>query len=261
LIDGQWEHTNGHNINGKIVCSHQWVEGLLDYYHFTGDKEAYECALGIGKNVQRLLETPIFQKSGQSSARETGWALRTLTALYKETNDEMWLEKCDWIVKHFEQWRDEYGLWLSPYTDNVSIRVVFMISVAVGSLMRYYRVKKNENIKKMILEAVDDLCENARLENGLFYYKELPSLKRLGNNPLILEALTIAYELTGNKKYLEAGLPTFKYLMMNKAPNVGGTKTVNGDAVIVSGKGTKSFAQIMVPFTTYYTALSKEGMV
>mgnify|MGYP000736048214 FL=1 len=33
------------------------------------------------------------------------------------------------------------------------------------------------------------------MDNGLFYYKELPSLARNGNNTLLLEALAIAYEL------------------------------------------------------------------
>lgn len=260
LLNGQWEHTNGHCKNGVIVCSHQWVEGLLDYYHLTGDVEAYHTAIGIGENVKRLLETPVFQKSGQVSARETGWALRTLVALYIETNDRQWLEKCDWIVGHFKEWKEEYGLWLSSYMDNVAIRVVFMISVAVCSLMRYYRINKDTVIKDMILTAVDDLVENARLDNGLFYYKELPSLQRHGNNPIILEALAAAFELTGDKKYLEAGIPTFKYVMTFKGPGVSGGKTVVNDAVLNGTTGTKNFAQMFIPFTTFYSACVKEGI-
>lgn len=65
--------------------------------------------------------------------------------------------------------------------------------------MRYYRAIPRDDIRTMILNAVDDMIENCLLENGLFYYKELPSLNRQGNNPLILEALAIAYELSGNK--------------------------------------------------------------
>ena len=260
LLNGQWEHTNGHCKNGVIVCSHQWVEGLLDYYHLTGDVEAYHTAIGIGENVKRLLETPVFQQSGQVNARETGWALRTLVALYSETNEAHWLEKCDWIVGHFKEWKEEYGLWLSPYMDNVAIRVVFMISVAACSLMRYYRINKDPAIKDMILAAVDDLVENARLDNGLFYYKELPSLKRLGNNPIILEALAAAFELTGDRKYLEAGIPTFKYVMTFKGSGLSGGKTVVNDTVLNGTTGTKNFAQMFIPFTTFYSACVKEGI-
>lgn len=261
LMGGQYEHTWGHVLGKHIVCSHEWVEGLLDYYHFTGDIEAYNTAIGIGENILRLLETPMFQNVGEANARETGWALRSLTALYLETNDERWLEKCDWIVGHFEEWENKYGLWLAPYTDNTAIRVVFMISVAVGSLMRYYRVHPQEKIKGMILRAVKDLCDNARLENGLFYYKELPSLKRLGNNPLILEALTIAYELSGNIDYIKAGLPTLKYVMSYKAAGPGFNKRAEEDSLIQGTMGTKSFAQLMIPVTVFYVTANRLGLL
>lgn len=39
-IGGQWEHTAGHCKNGVMVCSHEWVEGLLDYYHLQVIREA-----------------------------------------------------------------------------------------------------------------------------------------------------------------------------------------------------------------------------
>ncbi len=48
-----------------------------------------------------------------------------------------------------------------------------MISVAAGSVMRYYRVFPREDIKQMLIRAIDDIVENCTLDNGLFYYKEL----------------------------------------------------------------------------------------
>ncbi len=258
---GQWEHTNNHVLNSTIVCSHQWVEGLIDYYHFTGDEEAYKTAIGIGENILRLLETPMFRQKGEINARETGWAMRSLVALYQETHDERWLSKCDWIVGHFEDWEKEYGHWLSPYTDNTAIRVVFMISIAVGSLMRYYRIRPKESIKSMILRAVDDLIENCYMDNELFYYKELPSLKRLGNNTIILEALTICYELTGDEKYLSYGLMTFESAIENQNATLGGSKKIVGDSVIGSGPGTKNFAQSFLPLVSYYKAAADTGIL
>ena len=256
LFEGQWEHTHHHVLDTAIVCSHQWVEGLLDYYHFTGDKEAYHTAIGIGHNILRLLETPMFQQKGEINARETGWAMRSLVALYVETHDESWLNRCDWIVGHFEQWEEQYGHWLSPYTDNTEIRVVFMISIAVGSLMRYYRIRPQQKIKDMILRAVDDVIENCYMDHGLFYYKELPSLKRLGNNTIILEALTIAYELTGNKEYLSYGKLTFEMAVRNYDAVLGGNKRIVEDSVIGSGPGTKNFAQSFFPLVTFYKAMN-----
>ena len=262
-LHGQWEHTNGHCKNGRIACSHQWVEGLLDYYHFTGDADALAAAIEIGNNDLRQLETPAFQRPGELNARETGWALRAFVALYQETGDPKWLDKCDWIVSHFEAWAEQYGLWLAPYTDNTRIRVVFMIAIAVASLMRYHRVRPQEKIRGMILRAVDDLLENARLDNGLFYYKELPSLRRFGNNTIVLEALTIAYELTGDASYLRAGVPTFRFAYGRQTGMGfgGGQKRVVGDAVLTGGQGPKGFAQLMIPVATYYAACLKERVL
>ncbi len=260
-IGGQWEHTAGHCKNGTMVCSHEWVEGLLDYYHFTGNKRAYDSAISIGHNVLRLLDTPLFHQKGGINARETGWAMRTLVALYVETNDKFWLEKCDWIVGHFKEWEEEYGHWLSPYTDNTAIRVPFMISIAVGSLMRYYRICKQDVIKDMIIRAVDDLIEHTLLPSGVFLYKQLPTLSRLGNNPLILEALAITYELTGDKKYLEAGLPTFQKVAYHMFSGSIGPKKIIEDSVISSGNGTKNFAQAFIPTATYYTAVVDAGLL
>lgn len=241
-----------------MVCSHEWVEGLLDCYHLTGDVRFYETALGIGENVLRLLDTPAYQQNGGLNARETGWALRTLTALYRETFDSKWTEKSDWIVGQFKEWAERFGGWLAPYTDNTVIRVPFMISVAVGSLMRYYREFPREDIKNMILSAVDDMLENCVMDNGYFYYKELPSLSRVGNNPLVLEALAIAYELTGERRYLEAGKKTFDANIAGSAGMVGSEKRAIEDAVLVGNSPTKRFAQMMVPMAVYYSAIAKE---
>lgn len=260
-IGGQWEHTMGHCGAGLMVCSHEWVEGLIDCYHFTGNERALRTALGIGENVLRLLETPMYQTSGESNARETGWALRTLTALYLETWDAKWIGKCEWIIGHFKEWIEEYGEWIAPYTDNTAIRVGFMISVAVGSLMRYYRAFPSEELRKMILSAIDDLVENCLMENGLFYYKELPSLNRNGNNTLLLEAMTIGYELTGEKRYLEYGRRTFDHNIQSPAASPVGNKKIVEDAVLVGNSGTKGFGQCFIPLSVYYKAMTKEGLL
>jgi hypothetical protein len=255
-VGGQWEHTAGHCKNGVMVCSHEWVEGLLDYYHFSGDERGLDTAIGIGNNVLGLLETPMYQVPGEANARETGWALRTLVALYVETNDEKWLGKCKWILDSFYQWEEQYGGWLAPYTDNTVIRVGFMISVAVGSVMRYYRIAPDERIRKMLLGAIDDVVDNCRLPNGLFYYKELPSLARNGNNTLLLELLSIGFELTGDIRYLSYGLRTFKVAIESASSGANGKKEIVGDAVIKAGGSPKNFAQCFIPLMTFYKAVS-----
>ena len=261
LMGGQWEHCARHIKDSTIVPSHSWVEGLLDYYHFTGNRRALDTAVGIGENILRLLDTDTYKKEGESNARETGWALRSLTALFIETGDMRWLTKAEWIVGHFEAWAKEYGGWLATYTDNTSIRVGFMISVAVGSIMRYHRVFPSERTKKLMVDAIEDLYENGRLPNGMFYYKELPSLNRVGNNTLLLEAMAIGFELTGDKKYLEAGMKTFTRQIFSNGSNSVNGKRIIEDAVIFSGNGTKNFAQSFIPLCTFYKAAREQGLL
>ncbi|MBE5828026.1 MAG: hypothetical protein E7305_01035 [Butyrivibrio sp.] len=263
-IGGQWEHTRRHTggseagagSQGEMVCSHEWVEGLIDLYHFTGDKRALDTAIGIGENVLRLLETPMYQVAGESSARETGWALRTLTALFVETHDTKWLSKCEWIVSQFEAWNERYGGWLAPYTDNTTIRVGFMISVAVGSLMRYYRVFPSEKLREMMIRAIDDLTENFMTPQGIFVYKELPSLSRNGTNTLLLEAMAIGYELTGDEKYLDHGKKTFRR-SYGESHSLSGSKRIVEDSVLVGQGATKNFAQSFLPITSFYVKLAR----
>ena len=260
LLGGQWEHCRGHVLDSCMVCSHEWVEGLLDYYHFTGDERALETALGIGENVLRLLDTPAYQVSGESNARETGWALRSLTALYVETGDEKWMGRAEWIAAQFREWTETYGAWVAPYTDNTLIHVGFMIAVAMGSLARYWRVRPSEEVRAMLLSAADDLIESCMTPTGLFIYKELPSLNRLGSNTLVLEALTIAWELSGDLKYLRAGLPTFRRDIAGHG-SVVGEKTVQEGTVILQGDPPKHFAQSFIPLAVFYRAAAEAGLL
>lgn len=251
-------HSADH-ISGEVEISHEWVEGLFDYYHMTGERFAYNTAIEIGYNIKRNLALEKYHKDGEINARETGWALRALVALYMETNDDVWLEEADFIVGHFESWERKYGRWLAPYTDHMQIRVPFMISIAVGSLMRYYNIKADEKIKGMILRAVDDMIENSLLDTGLFYYKEMPSLNRLGNNTTVLEALSAAFNFTGDKKYITAGIQTFKSYVAEATGNYSLSKSVFEDAVVLSGVSAKSIAQSYYPVAAFYTAAVRAG--
>lgn len=185
---------------------------------------------------------------------------RSLTALYKETNDPKWLVPCDEIIQHFYAWKEEFGAWLAPYTDHTTIRVPFMISIAIISLMSYYSINKDEKIRAMMLDAVDDIVENSYPGTGFFYYKELGSLNRNAGNTTLLHALVIAYELTGDPHYPDYGADTFRAAVSGGSLALSFSKTVDEDAVVISGNSSKGVGQSFLPLMTYYTAAVKAGI-
>jgi hypothetical protein len=259
--EGMIVHSAGH-ASGGITVSHEWVEGILDYYHHTGDEFALRTALGVGRNVLRHLERMMEQGVAAFSARETGWAIRTLVALYEETHDEVWLRPAEVIVGHFEEWMEEHGAWLSPYTDHTLVRVPFMITVAVNGLMCYYRVRPEERVKQMVIRAIDDMLEHCMMPDGRFIYKELPSLRRRGAGTQSLQGLAQAYMLTGDDRYLRAGMDSFELSMTPEAGTWAGGKYAVHDAVIdPRGPGPKSFAACLLPIGSFYRCAVDAGLL
>jgi hypothetical protein len=214
LRGGHIAHSPMH-VTGGVGPSHQWVEGLFDAWHMFGDEAAREAALGIGENILRQMAQPRYRDAAHSSTRDMGWALRAMLALSRETGDARYSEAARPIVDLFKRWHAGYPGLLSPYTDHTQVRVVFMNSLTLVSLARYHRRFPDEQLKRMILEETDDLIRNTRNANGLFFYKELPSLEFQGATLLILDLLGEAYRLSSEAKYLEAGLPELEYFLAN----------------------------------------------
>ena len=78
---------------------------------------------------------------------------------------------------------------------------------------------------------------------------------------LLLEALAIAYELSGDAEYLRPGITTFQKAITEPAPGTGGGKKNVEDTVIVGNGSSKNFAQSMIPLATYYRAASECGIL
>jgi len=215
LVRGGHIAHSARHVTGGVGPSHQWVEGLFDAWHLFGDEEARAAALGIGENILRHMARPEHRDPARSSTRDMGWALRALLALYRETNEQRYLEACRPIVDLFKRWHADYPGLLAPYTDHSLVRVVFMNGITLVSLARFCRYSPDEALKKLILAETDDLMRSARNRNGLFYYKELPSLQRQGATPLVLQLLGEAFRLSGDARYLEAGLPELEHFLGN----------------------------------------------
>ena len=227
-------HSADH-VTAGVTVSHQWVEGFFDYYHLTGKREAYDAAIAIGENYLRHIEAEQYRQVGKYQARDLGWMLKALVVLYRETGQTRFLEQATGIVQRFKEWQRSMGGFLAPYTDHAQIRVPFMIAIAVNALKVYHQVTGDDSVKELILNEVDALLEHALLDNGLFYYKEFPSVQHPIFNGLVLEALAYAYRLSGDRDYILKGMRTLESILINMnfqlVVSPGGKKTVVNGAI------------------------------
>ena len=214
LMGGLMMHSADH-VTAGVTVSHQWVEGFFDYYHLTGKREAYDAAIAIGENYLRHLAVERYEQAGKYQARDLGWMLKALVVLYRETGQERFLDHSRELVERFKEWQRSLGGFLAPYTDHVQIRVPFMIAIAVNALKVYHQVTGGGSVKDLIVKEVDALLEHALLDNGLFYYKEFPSVQHPIFNGLALEALAYTYRLTGNRDYILKGMRTLESILIN----------------------------------------------
>lgn len=257
-MGGQPIHTAGH-VTGGVTPSHEWTEGLLDFYHFTGKREGLEKAVSIADNMLRHLDSPRFKEAGGFAARETGWAMRGLVGVYQETREQKYMVACDAIAAQFDDWKRTFGAFLAPYTSHTQVRVPFMISIAVNALYRYYTLTGDPRTKDVIVEEMDDMLQNCVMPDGRFYYKELPSLNRRAGGPREMEALCHAYELSGETRFLDQAARMMGSTIARGSGGGGGGKSINRDAIIFGGPGPKSFASFYVPFMVAYKTLSDAG--
>jgi len=229
--------------------AHEWTEGLLDYYFLTGRREGLEGAISVGENIMRHMAQPRMRIPGQASVREGGWALRAMIGLYLGTADEKWRSEAKRLVDMYLDWYDQYGALLAPYTSHSMPRVVFMISLTVISFARYLLIEDDERDKKLIVETVDDMIEHCLGPDGLTYYKELPSLRHSSPDQHICEALTYAYRITGDDKYLKLATRNFAALAERNISASRTAKFVDSSGAVVSGVGGGRI------FSTFYAAL------
>jgi hypothetical protein len=254
---------SAHHVTGNVTPSHEWVEGFLDYFHLTGRKEGLDAAHMVADNLLRHLERPHMQDPGATQAREGGWALRAMVAMYQETGEARFKDTADRLAGLFLDWQEEYGGLLAPYTSHSMPRVPFMISIALNSLARYLLIEEDQLIKMLIIQTADDMLEHCLGPDGVLYYKELPSLRRPAPTVHAVEALTHAYRLSGERRFLEAARRQFvAYFSRPASYRAVGAKRADEDGAVIQGSGGgREFAASYTSLITFISAAVRAGLL
>ena len=262
LIDGGLRIHTRYHATGKCTPSHEWTEGFLDYYFLTGRRESLEAAISVGENILRHMELPTMRQPGEASAREGGWALRAYVGLWLGTGEQRWRDEAQRLVEMFLAWQDEFGALLASYTSHTMPRVPFMISLTVNSFARYLLIEDNERVKQLIVAVMDDLIEHCLGPDGVFYYKELPSLQKTAPTPHALEALTYAWRISGDERYLRVATNTFAALMADLEGKESGPKFSDPSGAVIDGVGGgRIFADKYTSLILYAGAAAPLGLL
>lgn len=237
LVEGGLRIHTAYHATGGVTPSHEWVEGLLDYYFLTGRSEGLEAARSVAANIMRHMAQPRMMTPGQASVREGGWALRAMVGMYLGTGDEIYRAEAKRLVDLYVGWLAEYGGLLAPYTSHSMPRVVFMISLTVDSFARYLLIADDQRVKDLIVRTADDLVEHSLGPDGVPYYKELPSLRRSAPTPHFLAAMTHAYRLTGNDSYMKLAARCFAAMDHSGGGAESGPKFLDESGAVIAGSG------------------------
>jgi hypothetical protein len=254
-------HSADHVTEGTTP-SHQWVDGFLDYYHLTGRGEGLDAAYSVAENIMGHMSKPWMRSAGSTSTRESGWALRAMVAMWLATGDARFKAEAKRIAGLLVRWHRKYGSLLAPYTDHSMPRVVFMNAIAANSLARYLLVEEDKKIKKIIIETADDLIKHCLGPDGVFYYKELPSLRRTHLSPHAIELLTHAHRLTGDERYLRVATRQFAATVEQVPRTPSWQKRLDESGAVIQGwGGGRAFAYTYTSMVIFAAAASPAGLL
>jgi hypothetical protein len=189
----------------SLDTGHMWVEGLLLLGALTDCDRYIAAARGIGDCLLRLEQ--IGWARPEPGPRNSGWPLVALAALSRATGDERYLHGARRIAnsaiaaqKPDGRWTMRLGFW-DGYC-------AWQNSVLLTGLARLLAVDPEP---KAILEAsfragAEALLDLGRYEDGGFVYLDRYDYRWVSRTGLIREALAAAYDVTGEERYLHAGI-------------------------------------------------------
>ena len=112
---------------------------------------------------------------------------------------------------------------------------------------------------------INEMMEECYVERaGTFYGKQSPAVRYLNLNGMVLQSLAIAYELTGDRKYIDAGMGMFQWISVENLPPVYDFSKIKRDAFTVIYNcpvGPKRCAQSLIPFLHFYKYVMELGIL
>jgi hypothetical protein len=246
------------HASGKGDTAWMWVDGLLDYYHETGDPFALKAAIGCGRNTERKLDA---RNWSGFSPRQISNPLRVFTTLYFETYDDRWKLLAEKVVDTICRNVARKGTLPVLSVDLAPVaRKSFMVGgVACFALYRHYLMFQADRTKQILMNIAEDVINTDLHHTGAFMYVD--SVKGAYSNVMPCIALIAMYKLTGDKAWLRKGLTGYFTLVRNKAYAHVTSERVVFDNGHVHAAGAYSFAHDYYGFASFYKEAYEAGLV
>jgi len=194
---------------------HVWADGMMDAWYLAGEPRAVESALGLGEHIAWAM-APGFKALG-THERSAGWSLRAIMAVYRGTNDPLYLEAARRLaaVALQEQKLDQGGAW--PHVlpkDHAGSQPgavgnnLFLIGILLGGLQAYHEASGDPAVLTALTAGAAWVSRSYDDTACGWPYSATTAAEPLyspgvGLNHLIIGPLAYVGRVTGDKRLLE----------------------------------------------------------
>ena len=182
------------HVKGATYPSHMWITGMVLYHYLTGDPDAREAAIGQAEVNLRFVENR--WQATTLTGREHGWPILNLATVYELTRDPRYLDGARKLIDDVERRMDEYGgVYYAHHPYQFSTFANYSI---YEGMYKCWQQTGDEEFRARFLRVIDWLIEKDFGERGFSYCRN-------GQWYANLFPLAMAYHMTGDRKYVDAG--------------------------------------------------------
>lgn len=220
----RYHHPRHGAFCGSTLC-HEWLEGPLYWYFYSGYERAREIALMRTEHVTKTIELGMHRI--KQLERVQGWPLVALSTMNEYFPNRRYVRAGEAILDWLEQWLREDGdlvyhyLW--PTGEGKGGASVLGRGVIGQALAHYHRLTGDQRAWDMLVKVMDLAKETTLSGEGMGTKTSL--LRRNyyapGESDFILEPLGYLWECTGDPEWMRLGILNFKLAMVQRSHSTG----------------------------------------
>ena len=260
LHRAQPAHSARHTTTGAYP-SHFWTQGLAQYYFLTADPDALEVIIALADKTIENFDDPELSAMCHGLNREAGWGILSLLCAYEASGDA----RFDLYARALLEKEIAVGL-----PEDIATFSFGHTSILLGA-RQYLQIHAGEDVekvKKWFLDFVDLAISCSRQapshghadsHSALYSYDTENAARgaaftRNARNGIFnpysmaLDPLAFAYETTGDRKYIEAGLRSLEAF------------ADEGTSFGANGEG-KPFAMVYRTWINYFQSAAEMGFL